>query len=181
MDYNQYIKDATRTESLIDEAITSQKALAKALKIFIKSAQILDLFKREVFYKKDFSDDQIAVLLEEIHTLSTPNGATRGKDKIKVNPRILHASLGFATEAGEIIEALVESMEGKDFDTVNFMEELGDINWYQAIAMDETGLNLEDTLDKNINKLKARFPNKFSEERAIKRSLSTERGILEGS
>ena len=181
MDYDKYIKDATRTESNIDEVLTSQKALMDALQLFILSAQILDLFKRQVFYKKEFSDEQLAPLLSEINALSAPNNTDRGIETIEVNPRILHAAMGFATEAGEIMEALTASMKGEDFDTVNFMEELGDLNWYQAIAMDETGLNIEDILEKNINKLKARFPDKFSEQNAIERDLGQERDILEGA
>jgi NTP pyrophosphatase (non-canonical NTP hydrolase) len=181
MDYEKYIKDATRTESRIDDVVTSQKALAEAMQLFILSAQILDLFKRQVFYKKDFADDQLAPLLSQIHQISAPDNGERCADTIDVNPRILHASMGFATEAGEIMEALVDSMEGEAFDRVNFMEELGDLNWYQAIAMDETGLNIKDILTKNIDKLKARFPDKFSEHRAVERDLERERDILEAA
>ena len=40
--------------------------------------------------------------------------------------------------------------------------------------------NVSDILDKNIAKLKARYGEKFSSERAINRDLETERTILEG-
>ena len=181
MDYEKYIKDATRTESRIDEVQSSEKALGEALRLFILSAQILDLYKRQVFYGKDIAGDQLAPLLTEINEISGRNNRAGDRDVIAVNPRILHPSLGFATEAGEIMEALVDSMAGEEFDTINFMEELGDLNWYQAIAMDETGLKIEDILDRNIEKLKARFPDKFSEQRAIERDLGHERHVLEGS
>ncbi len=181
MDYEKYIKDATRTESRIDEVLTSEEALKDALQLFILSARIIDLYKRQIFYGKDFAGNQLAPMLAEINDISGRNNRAGDKDVIAVNPRILHATLGFATEAGEIMEALVDSMAGEDFDTINFMEELGDLNWYQAIAMDETGLKIEDILVRNIEKLKARFPDKFSEERAIERDLNHERQILEGS
>lgn len=151
-----------------------------ALRLFILSGQIMDLYKRQVFYGKDFAADQMEPLMAEINAISAHEADDGQKNEIPFNSRILHAAMGFATEAGEIMEALEDSLAGKDFDTVNFMEELGDLNWYQAIALDETGLTLEETCEKNINKLKARFPEKFTETHAIDRDLGKERGILEG-
>jgi NTP pyrophosphatase (non-canonical NTP hydrolase) len=43
------------------------------------------------------------------------------------------------------------------------------------------GINIEESLEININKLKARYGEKFSSERAINRDLETERNILEGN
>jgi NTP pyrophosphatase (non-canonical NTP hydrolase) len=181
MNYNQYIKDATRTESLIDSVETNEQGLKDALQLFILSGQILDLYKRQVFYKKDFENSQIQPLLDEIHKISTLQKPDRSKQTVDTNARILHASMGFATEAGEIMEALIEGLNGKDLDKVNFWEEIGDINWYTAIALDETGGSLDDICAKNISKLKARFPDKFSEHHAIERNLNKERDILEGN
>lgn len=41
--------------------------------------------------------------------------------------------------------------------------------------------DIDNILEKNINKLKARYGDKFSSERAINRDLQTERNILEGN
>jgi hypothetical protein len=41
-------------------------------------------------------------------------------------------------------------------------------------------LNIEEVWEKNIEKLRARYGEKFSSERAINRDLETERTILEG-
>ena len=180
MDYNQYIKDATRTESLIDSVETNEQGLKDALQLFILSGQILDLYKRQIFYKKDFEASQLKPLLDAMHAISAPKEIPLSKDVVDTNARVLHASIGFATEAGEIMEALVDGLEGKGFDTVNFHEEIGDINWYQAIALDETNGSLDDICAKNISKLKARFPDKFTEHHAIERNLDKERDILEG-
>ena len=43
----------------------------------------------------------------------------------------------------------------------------------------EWGLKVEDILEKNINKLKVRFPDKFTEEAANNRDLEAERKTLE--
>lgn len=180
MDYDQYIKDATRTESLIDNVEANEQGLKDALQLFILSGQILDLYKRQVFYKKDFENNQIQPLLDKINAISAPKELDRSKQSVDTNARILHASMGFATEAGEIMEALIDGLDGKGFDTVNFHEEIGDINWYTAIALDETKGSLTDICAKNISKLKARFPDKFTEHHAIERDLDKERTILEG-
>lgn len=181
MDYDQYISDATRSESRIDEAKTERAAFINALNLFTLSGQILDLYKRQIFYGKDYDRDQMAALLGDLHDRSSGAPDTGGKEDLCTNTRVLHAAMGFATESGEILEPLIESLEGADFDNVNFMEEIGDLNWYQAIALDETGLKLEDICDRNIAKLKARFPEKFTEQHAIERDLDQEREILEGS
>jgi len=49
------------------------------------------------------------------------------------------------------------------------------LNYY----CEKNNTNVSDILDKNINKLKARYGEKFSSERAINRDLETEREILE--
>jgi hypothetical protein len=45
--------------------------------------------------------------------------------------------------------------------------------------IDELGGNWDDILNRNIEKLKARYPDKFDTERAITRDLDTERAILD--
>lgn len=47
-------------------------------------------------------------------------------------------------------------------------------NLYKAYA-----LNIYEGLEKNINKLKVRFPEKFDEEKAVNRDLVSERKVLE--
>ena len=94
--------------------------------------------------------------------------------------RLLHAGMGIATEAGEFLDALKKSIfYGKELDRVNLKEELGDLLWYIAIAMDELGTNFETEMERNIKKLKARYPEKFTQEHAEYRDLETERKILE--
>lgn len=96
------------------------------------------------------------------------------------NIRLLHAGIGLATESGEFLDALKKSIfYGKEIDKVNLKEEVGDLMWYCAIALDELGGDFEEVMATNIAKLKARFPNKFTEEDAENRDLAKEREILE--
>jgi len=101
-------------------------------------------------------------------------------DKRKI--RILHAALGCITEAGELADNIKKHLfYGKAFDDVNAVEEAGDLLWYLAILFDTLDLTFEEVMEKNIAKLKARYPNKFTEEKAVNRNLEVERKILEGN
>ncbi len=95
--------------------------------------------------------------------------------------RLDHAAKGMVTEAGEFIDVLKKhSIYGKPIDRVNLKEELGDLMWYVALACNTLEIELGDVLAVNIAKLRARFPDKFTEEGALNRNLDAERGILEG-
>lgn len=97
-----------------------------------------------------------------------------------VTPRIEHAIIGLASEIGELADAMKKAkFYGKTFDVVNFLEELGDLTWYIAIALDETDSCWEEIWEKNIAKLKARYPEKYTDENALCRNLEIERKILE--
>ena len=103
-----------------------------------------------------------------------------GRLKDKRTLRLLHGSCGIATEAGELLDALKKHIfYGKELDTVNLVEEIGDLMWYSAIILDELGVEFEEVMEKNINKLRARYGEKFSETSANTRNLDKERKILE--
>jgi len=98
----------------------------------------------------------------------------------KINENILHGALGISTEAGEILDAVKKSIfYGKPFDLINLQEEIGDCFWYLAILAKEAGMSFEDIMAQNIAKLKARYPDKFTEDAALNRDLSYERKVLE--
>lgn len=95
--------------------------------------------------------------------------------------RILHAAMGLCTESAELMDALKKHLiYGKELDLVNLKEEASDTFWYLAILADELGLSFEEIMKTNIDKLKARYGDKFSEKSALNRDLGTERKILEG-
>jgi NTP pyrophosphatase (non-canonical NTP hydrolase) len=93
---------------------------------------------------------------------------------------LLHASMGLVTEAGEFQDMLKKHIYyGRELDEVNLKEEIGDVLWYCAIALEALGTDFESVMQTNIDKLKARYPEKFTEESANNRDLDTERQILE--
>ena len=93
----------------------------------------------------------------------------------------LHMVLGMVTEVAELADVFKKNIAyGKAIDWVNVKEELGDCFWYLANFARINGIDIESELGINIDKLKSRYPDKFSEEAAINRDLVKERSILEG-
>lgn len=112
--------------------------------------------------------------------LRTEGSYSAVNQRLSSNARLMHAALGLVTESAEFTDALKKHIYyGKPADAVNLKEELGDIFWYLAIATVELGVSFEDIMDANIMKLRARFPDKFSEDKAINRDVDRERQILE--
>jgi NTP pyrophosphatase (non-canonical NTP hydrolase) len=94
--------------------------------------------------------------------------------------RLLHAALGYATESGEFVDMIKRHIfYGKEIDRANGIEELGDGDWYEALAIDVLQTTLDEVQEKNIAKLKIRYPEKFTEEAALNRNLNKEREVLE--
>jgi NTP pyrophosphatase (non-canonical NTP hydrolase) len=93
---------------------------------------------------------------------------------------VLHAMIGIATESGEFLNPAKKAMfYGSPIDFVNLDEEIGDLMWYIAIYCNYRNVDIEKICKTNNEKLKARFPNKFTEFHANNRDLNKERGILE--
>jgi len=92
----------------------------------------------------------------------------------------LHYLLGMITEIGELLDIWKRNIAyKKDIDWINVKEELGDILWYFSNFLRINNIDFEEILNININKLKSRYPEKFTEEKAINRDLESERKILE--
>lgn len=89
--------------------------------------------------------------------------------------------LGMVTEVGELADAYKRTLAyGKSLDLTNVKEEVGDLMWYVVNFCRMTGIDMEDALGINIDKLRVRFPEKFSQEHALNRDLDAERSVLEG-
>lgn len=94
--------------------------------------------------------------------------------------RLLHGSMGAATESSEMLDAIKKHVfYGKPLDLVNMREEIGDLLWYVSVMLDALDTTYENVMKTNIDKLKARYGDKFSENSAINRDLEKEREILE--
>lgn len=101
--------------------------------------------------------------------------------------RLLHAAMGMATEAAEIVDQLKKAFfYGNPIDEVNLVEELGDCRWYENVMMDELKVTAEQVQAINNKKLTdkkaGRYQKgKFTSVEAMVRNLDAEREILEGA
>ncbi len=92
----------------------------------------------------------------------------------------LHMILGMQTEVAELADAYKKAIAyNKPLDEVNIKEEIGDTLWYIANMCNLHGWSMEDIMDVNIKKLETRYPEKFTEEKALVRDLDAERQVLE--
>jgi len=98
----------------------------------------------------------------------------------RVDIDLMHAGFGLATETGEFVDCLKKNFfYGQKLDRVNLIEELGDVMWYMALAARSLDVSLEQIMETNINKLKLRYKDKFTETEANERDLESERKLLE--
>jgi len=80
------------------------------------------------------------------------------------NGQLLHGALGISGEAGELLDAVKKTiMYGKPLDKANVLEELGDIAWYMAIALEAVGSDFSEVMSLNQAKLDKRYPGGFTE------------------
>ena len=101
-------------------------------------------------------------------------------ERMRKSARLIHAVMGFATEAGEAVDELKKHIfYGKDLDETNLVEEAGDKFWYLALMCDVLNVSFEEVMLKNNAKLRARFPQHFTRGHALDRNLEAEREILE--
>lgn len=88
-----------------------------------------------------------------------------------MDARLMHAALGMADEVGEFAKAIKGQFAyNKPYAIANLEEELGDLMWYIALACNATGLNMGRVAERNIEKLKLRYPEKYSDAAAIARA-----------
>jgi NTP pyrophosphatase (non-canonical NTP hydrolase) len=91
-------------------------------------------------------------------------------DYSKLKDRTVHSVFGLVTEVGELCDIVKRTLYyGTPFNKSHFKEEMGDLMWYWINACVSEGLDPEEIMQENIDKLKQRYPEKFSEENAIKR------------
>ena len=83
---------------------------------------------------------------------------------------VLNGVMGLNGEAGECIDIVKKHLfQGHPLDTDKLLDELGDVLWYVAITADGIGVQLEDIMLHNIDKLRRRYPEGFDAERSIHR------------
>ena len=92
---------------------------------------------------------------------------TAGDDPSKY---LLNGVMGLCGEAGEVIDLVKKHLhQGHELDHLKVVDELGDVLWYCALTAEAVGATLSEVMERNIDKLMARYPEGFSKERSVHR------------
>ena len=92
----------------------------------------------------------------------------------------IHMVFGIGTESGELQDVFKKELAyNREPDLTNVEEEIGDLAWYIAGLCTINNLDFGKILEKNVEKLRVRYPEKFTEYDATNRNLEKERKVLE--
>jgi len=211
MKTEDYEKAVLGTESKPGSIQFGTLSTHAVLGLIAKTANIVDVAKKAMFYGKPFDLLDFQRQCEElIHCgtclrewaesgdLTNPNDILAyapgglppeiaGLKLSQINPRLLHVVLGVSSESGEMAEALTAAWEANEpVDRVNFAEETGDVFWYLGVAADALAVPFSVLFQQNITKLTDKKDGRyragtFDLDAAINRDLGAERGLLAGS
>lgn len=176
---SDYTSEAQKTNAPITPELLARLISNKALSalvsdglLLVEATTNLELLKKHIFYGKDVSFESPVGILDSDRVR-----------RILVNEKmvkLVHGIIGKCTEAGELMQQLLDHLfNGMDLDEINLVEELGDDFWYNCEILTALGITREEVERRNIAKLKARYPGKFTEEAALNRDLVNERKTLE--
>lgn len=83
---------------------------------------------------------------------------------------VRHGVFGLCSEAGEVSGIFQKEYQGHSIDPEHLKKELGDCLWMIAEICEAYGFTIEDVMQLNIDKLKARYPEGFDTEHSLHRA-----------
>lgn len=117
---------------------------------FVRSLQDQREDHKNKFRSKDFETDQLSFLMH-------------------------HGIMGAVTESSELMDIVKKHLVyDRDFDKNKVADEAGDLLFYLMMIIDQCGLSIGDIIDLNVAKLKARYPDGFTKDKANNRDLKEE-------
>lgn len=145
----------------------SKEYLIEALQQFISAADRLDRIKKALFYGRSYTVDDSVTEQNYFRSYT--------------NPDLVHSIIGNATEAGELAELLLKSVvTDQPLNTAKFIEESGDQLFYITVGLAHRKVSLEEVLRLNLLKLRLRYPDGWSHNKAAHRDLEAEQSLFEG-
>ena len=185
MNLEQYLVESERT--LIDKS-TELNLRHASLGIRTELGELLDIFKKNLFYGKPIDTINFKEELGDLCWYPAISARIFNFDPKVYSIVILnHEEDNYKTIIKQLNYNFISYANILDSCSENILIDQDYINtktkhlfaFIKAVG-ERFGIKFEDILDTNINKLKARFPEKFTEEKALNRDLITERKILEG-
>lgn len=192
MKFEQYLIESARTHQSEGKR---RDLLHCASGMVTEAGELIDPFKRAMFYKKELD---VVNVIEEVGDglwyiaiacrifnlnldLNQENNQYYKTNKIKqiqTEEGLMEFMLEFNHYINKLAMKILTFSNYKDnvrFDIANLTDVIQEMNLIGEIF----NFNLELAMEVNINKLKKRFPNKFTCEDAINRDLKVERELLE--
>lgn len=84
--------------------------------------------------------------------------------------QLQEGALGLAGEAGEVADYIKKGIyQGHLMKRDRLAEEIGDVLWYCGLLADAIGVNLDEIAQRNIDKLRKRYPEGFDSQRSVNR------------
>ena len=106
--------------------------------------------------------------INEYHKLAM----TTLNPKLSEKDILINGVMGLCGESGEAIDIVKKHLaQGHELDREHLIDELGDIAWYLAETAQVLGVTLEEVLERNINKLKKRYPEGFETQKSLEREV----------
>jgi NTP pyrophosphatase (non-canonical NTP hydrolase) len=95
---------------------------------------------------------------------------TLGRDRTH-EQQLANAALGLTGESGEVADIIKKHLfHATPLDQEALVKELGDCLWYLGAFATVLGLSLDDIAQRNIDKLRRRYPEGFDPERSRNRT-----------
>ena len=126
------------------------------IKEILEMSKPVNLNSYKGFVEEVTSDEanQLTPFINRLDELSESTGVNI--------PLILNSAIGIASEGGEFAEIVKKCIfQGKPLDDETIFHakrELGDIMWYWTNSCRALGLDPNEVIEENINKLKSRYP-----------------------
>jgi NTP pyrophosphatase (non-canonical NTP hydrolase) len=128
----------------------------------------MPLFSASTFSQESHRCNMETLTLNQYQKLAARTAGAGGYGE----RRLIVATLGLTGEAGEFANMVKKlTAHGHEIPPDVLADELGDVLWYLAEAATTCGLDLGDIARQNVEKLKQRYPEGFSQERSINREV----------
>lgn len=135
---------------------------------FVTVGNVLDLHKKSIIYRKEVNG---------LAGFGSPDWAEKVtlSDGVALTPEkaaLLHAAIGIAGEAAEILDAVCSFVSGhsEKLDFPNVLEESGDLEFYHEDLRFNVGFSREEALMHNNDKLATRYPEGYTDQAAQERA-----------
>jgi NTP pyrophosphatase (non-canonical NTP hydrolase) len=160
--FSRFTEHARSTEVTPEFIKADADYLRRLMEFMLSASALIDLYKQALYNERTIPVQSFEARLEQLRKSSSalqivPSSSRYISGK---HARLFLALTGIFTEAGELFESMHPENETIAFDTVCLLEELGDLNWYQSIALDDLKTPLEAILRMNVAKLGERFDGK---------------------